>query len=460
MIIKIRKHNEFRNIGIVIVLLFYTLILQFINKSDGPSIILMTGIQIILVFYVSISRLITQKLILDPAVWLPPIFSIVNLTSCFFSFTDQPMFWFEPYRKVFQSEARFYLTLNVIALIGFYLGNIIIIKGKQFDTVNISKIPLSHIRTIIRRLYLLTIILIALSYYGITISGGLDMASQNRGLNQFSGYGGVLYLISVFSTLMYYAVISLGIPSLFIIRKKKYFAIFFILLSIYIFPSIYTGSRSSTIFLIIVFLINYFIFYKNSQKIINFKSIIILIASFCLLIIFFGLVRNVQGGSFSAYLLHFFSEMQLTSGVGMTTVHLFPNTHLYYYGATYASAFFNLLPNILFGGERPFVNPSLVFHELFAPEMTNIGFGFSMFAEAYMNGGAIGVFIFFFLFSLIIGSYFNTPKKTIIGISMLSLLFISIFWFLRGDSTTFIKTIIFVYIIYKVVTYKRFTAKA
>lgn len=454
MIVRLNYNNKLKNIFVVFIIIIYIMFLQFTDKNNGATIILMTFIQIGIVLFISISRLFNQKNVLDPCVWFPPIFTLVNSISCIFAFMDSNMLSFEPYKEIFQRQARFILVLNAVALIAFYLGNIILIKKNKKNNISKQNLPPTHYRTLIFRTFNLILLIILLYYYLIFTSGGLEIIAQNRGVDQFSGYGGLSYLFRILINLLYFSVISFAIPLLFAANKKRYFIIFFVLIGIYLFPSIYVGTRSPTVFFVIVLLLNYFVYHKNPDKLINIKTFLLSILTFAFLIFFFGFIRNIQGESFSVYLLNFFTEIQLSSGVGMMTVHYFPDHHSYYFGGTYISAFFNLIPNILFGGARPFVNPSLVFHELFAPDVTDLGFGFSMFAEAYMNGGAISVFLFFFFFSIFLNYIFLNPQKNIFRMAMISLVFLSTMWFLRGDSTSYVKTIIFGFLLFKFINYR------
>lgn len=79
----------------------------------------------------------------------------------------------------------------------------------------------------------------------------------------------------------------------------------------------------------------------------------------------------------------------------------FPGHVSFYYGQTYFDAVLSLVPSFFFGGKlaRPFISPTFVYKRLFEGGGFNldVGYGFSLVAEAYMNFGWFGPLLIMFI---------------------------------------------------------------
>jgi len=449
---KIRYNNKKNNLTAILLLVLYIMTLQMIDVGNGYSLVIMTFLQLSIAIGFSIKRIFKDKNILDPGFWFTSLFSMVNLSTCFFIYSSFSLSYYEPYRYMFQNQASFYLLINAVALIAIYFGNMFVLsKEKKYIFYNFDISSKPYV-TCIKRFFFVLSLAIILLYYNVLQGPGLEVMAETRGEGQFDNYGNISYFIKMIERLAFLCSVSFLAPLLIAKKNKKKIIIFFILVCIYLFPSIYVGSRNQTIFFFIILIINYYTFSKNAKELISLKSFVTFILSTTILVVFYGSLRNVEGDNLSNFYFQLFKEMSGTANVAMTTIYLFPEKHNYLYGTTYLASILNLIPNIFFGGQRPFTNAALLFHELFRPDMRNHGFGFSMLAEAYMNGGIISVFLFFFLFSLMLTS-FLFKKKMLVDIGMISVVITSTIWFLRSSSTGYLKILVAAFFLYKVITY-------
>lgn len=146
------------------------------------------------------------------------------------------------------------------------------------------------------------------------------------------------------------------------------------------------------------------------------------------------------------------------AGAGAVTAvitDLVPLVIPYQHGGTYISSILNLVPGFLFGSAgRPFFNPSLAFHDAYSPGLSDHGFGFSMTAEAYMNWGVWGALPALLFVGLILGFSYNYLKvrRDSYSIAVYSIVVFESLWYLRADSTAYVKAVLFPIIILKLIS--------
>lgn len=141
--------------------------------------------------------------------------------------------------------------------------------------------------------------------------------------------------------------------------------------------------------------------------------------------------------------------------ITMVITELVPSILPYQYGGTYISAILNLVPGFVFGSAgRPFFNPSLAFHDIYSPGLVDHGFGFSMTAEAYMNWGVWGALPTLFLVGLVLGvSYrYLLARRDSYSIAIYTMVVFESLWYLRADSTTYVKAILLPILVMKLIS--------
>jgi len=106
----------------------------------------------------------------------------------------------------------------------------------------------------------------------------------------------------------------------------------------------------------------------------------------------------------------------------------------------------NLLPGFLFGSNwnRPILPASLMFHRVRFPGVEGQGFGFSVLAEGYMNFGVIGGFLAMIGVGMVLGyAYRRMRTGSYISIALYAILLYQAIWYLRADSTAFVKSVFY-----------------
>jgi len=116
------------------------------------------------------------------------------------------------------------------------------------------------------------------------------------------------------------------------------------------------------------------------------------------------------------------------------------------YGLTYIGAIPNLLPGFFFGTnwDRPILPPSLIFHLAYAPWAEDVGFGFSILAEVYMNWGQWGAFPVMFALGLLLSlAYRRLSTGSYFAIVMYAVILYQFLWYLRSDSLAILKSVLY-----------------
>jgi len=224
----------------------------------------------------------------------------------------------------------------------------------------------------------------------------------------------------------------------------------------YFIVQILIGSRSKVLFPIFgVFLLIYNLRKEKitKKKLIIYLSIILFITTF----ITYGrtgshLYLDEQIKSFSLIIksLNFqnwFNSIFLrpfSSPTGWLTQMI--NYQGFLYGQSYLYSFLNLfLPSIIMPPNERFLSPSLFFKQIFYPHSRNLGLGFSMLAEAYLNFGLFGIPLIMGLSGLILKklytNFFN--KRSYISLVLYTNIVISYIWWLRSDSQPFFKNVFY-----------------
>lgn len=200
-------------------------------------------------------------------------------------------------------------------------------------------------------------------------------------------------------------------------KKKKHVRLSFSIIVLYSLIMFFLGYRSHAVLPLIAY---FWVWHRIINKI---PKSILLSVSFIILFIVFPLIsmtRNLSGAyrlNFDFLFAAFFSidnpmvkilyEMGLSMMTVAHTIDLVPATKSFEMGSSYFYSLLTIIPNI-FGGLHPAAvhgSPSGWITFAVAPKFGEIGggLGFSYLAEAYLNFGWIGGFIFLTCFGYIVG---------------------------------------------------------
>lgn len=184
----------------------------------------------------------------------------------------------------------------------------------------------------------------------------------------------------------------------------------FIIFAITVFILLFCGGRSQAVVLIAVSLL----YYQNHVSAITKKGWILILVFGIFLASLLSVIQHVRGGSRENYIQTIANYESDTNPVFETisemggsmfplarTMDLVPSTENYRYGTTYIYAFSSIIPNLGFWSIHPAAVHANLGNWLMDKDNLGYGPGYSIVAEAYINGGMLG-----FLFMLIMGFYF------------------------------------------------------
>lgn len=220
-----------------------------------------------------------------------------------------------------------------------------------------------------------------------------------------------------------------------ILNKKKLVIINVVFYIIYMFLT----QERDFILLLLVCMVIYNVHVKKIRMFNIILSFITLVLLFSIL--FFVRVLLVGGDTIGVVenLLNQGSNITISSNI-IQYVH---ETD-YKYGYTFFQSFVNLMPSFIY---RLGIPLSDWFVMQFFPH-SNSGYGFSLEAEAYLNGGYFVCILLFFLLTLILRNlYFAMCNKKIVLGSLFCSYFPFLLYAIRGDSLMLIKSTLFSFLI-------------
>ncbi len=217
-------------------------------------------------------------------------------------------------------------------------------------------------------------------------------------------------------------------------KINKNFMLCFIL---YCFYCLYIGERD---FILIVLSIA--IWWMKRKRISIFKfGLIVLVATIYFVFSSLGRGGLFEGGSVAA-LLNQGSNLMVTSNVaswleqGMN----------HWNGRSYFSSIINMFTLGAIKIDEPL---SIWFSSKYSSSVNDGAFGFAMEAEAYLNFGLTGVFLFFAIISMLLSKFYRNHKKGRVLGSLLT--YFSIFYLvyaIRGEALMIFKAFIYCMIIF------------
>jgi oligosaccharide repeat unit polymerase len=391
-----------------------------------------------------------------PLVFYPFVYMLFSLGLALYV----PMFGipqgFETETVLYSRDYSQLVTTLFVGLLGLWIGVWLgdkIARSHKFGSRNVFARRLTRLTIPLRHLALLGMILgSVVLWYQILRRGGIEVLWQQYGKDQFT-YDTTYYLSQLAQ--------FIWIPSflLFTAETLKYSRAgrrLFVSVLPFVLPLVIYGARSVMLVVAVAVALSWHV----RKRPLRISSLLIALIPLLIVLSVVGQVR----GSRSIDYLDISSRGLLgevlgpAAGAGaitLTITALVPLTIPYQYGLTYLSAIFNLVPGFFFGSQgRPFLNPSLVFHDVFSPSLSDHGFGFSMTAEAYMNWGIWGVLPTLIIVGLFLGFSFRYMKARAdsYSIAVYALIVFEAVWFLRADSTVFLKAILIPVLIIKVLS--------
>lgn len=249
-----------------------------------------------------------------------------------------------------------------------------------------------------------TFIAIVIIFYQ---SGRLTLG---KGAFSYGGGGGIYRMAQTLGFFFYSLVVALFLHASNKPTKRNivFFLMSFLIIILY---SIMQFGRQTALFIVLVMVI----LYDARVSRLNFKKILI-ISSFFVLITSWALLRTQSTGvtnlDFST--VSFFDESGVVyksfeslgkalpgQSVFSNTIEIMSYEENFFYGRTYLESVLRvLLPDFLttdlFGP-----TPAFWYKEIYAPNLVGHGFDFSLSAEAYMNFGQAGFFVYFLIGLLI-----------------------------------------------------------
>ena len=300
------------------------------------------------------------------------------------------------------------------------------------------------------------LILGTLLLWYIILSQGIIVWFTEYGVDQFE-YNAMYYLYQIaqfiwFPSFLLYMACNLSKPNLPKLRILAYILSFLLLL-------ILKGDRSALFYVALSVAVQWDLLRRPIQlKWLLLGLVFVAYAA--------GTIASIRGGRLLGYEHEIAMEnsvrniVGISAGVGgvtLATMTLVPSVIPFQNGATLITSIKNLVPGIFFDVRE---NPSLLFHQTYAPLLEDHGFGFSVLAEGYMNWGIWGVIPLMLMVGVILGITYEIARRehTPISVTVYSIIVFQSFWFIRSDSTVYVKSIVYALIViagYKLLTGKK-----
>ena len=443
-----------------ILLIFSIILLLAFVDENGNNLLFISNLLLVFVglyAYVSYRK---RNIVIHPLFWFIPILVIVFLSSIYYIEWASSFGWYKEYRESIKDIMPVYLKVIILGALGGLVADFVFISYRKFNNhyrINENKIVIKHFKYKFYWACMFLILSTALLFLEIYLDGGLMSWVSNLAIDQFN-YSRPAYAIRQINQFLWFPSFSYFVFLLYNQSKRNNYLLHvlsIIFLLVYLGPKLIQGDRSPVFLILIIYGVNYYLSKPQSRL---FKPLGILVSGLVgfVLLVFLGELRKMTSYSFGGSGDHNLSDITSinfmmenlgstflgSNGTLLISIIYFPVEHAYLYGESLLAAMFNLLPSFLFDGTRPFLNPSLLFHDLFASGRTDMGFGLSVLTEGYMNFGLLGSFVFVFLsYSLIIFIYNKNIQGKLNFRVLYPIVIFSSIWFIRGDSTAYIKSV-------------------
>ena len=437
-----------------IFVVFLLLFVFFLSVSSiSPLFVSIVGVIICLVIFTVEKK--TNNNMLNPNIWFTPVFGIVQFTAViFYTIVDEELPWFKNFMVIIDSSLSLFNSAVILGLLGFYLG----FRTKFNFRKNIElKIPQESYFKNYNSLFFWSNVFLFLGFLIMLLEIGLSGSVEIWLYSVYSdshNHTKPTYFWSQLSFIVWTVGFGGAVTSTMFGKVPKTISNYlfsFHFLS-FVLPRIVQGNRHFLFALLIQYFFMYYI--KNPKsKIFKTRNIIITTITLLLSLVLLGVLRaySVGVGVTEAQLDNFWTDSIIillknftySNTTTILTISHFPQSEYFLLGKTYFASILYLLPSFLFSGERLLAH--LYFQNIFFPQEQDIGFGFTLLAEAYMNFGLLGCFLITYLTALFVKYFYNNilVNKNFFNISFYTHLIYQTFWYIRADSNAYSKSLFY-----------------
>lgn len=406
--------------------------------------------ELVLALLISMDAFRRSNSLLHPCVWFPPPLVFFSGGVILYQRIYGTPAWYMSNQILADRDYTALLILILLALAGFW----IIYGLPVLPNANgpLKRRPTSENAAGVRRLAAILLYFTTALLWFVILKNGAFHWLASRGANQYT-YD-AFYYIKQFASLVWFP--AYGAYAAAVIKDSDDRRQLVGHAILFVGPLALRGDRYALVLAIFLVMVPMYHFRLRGQPLVVTRMLIAATGLVTLL----GIIGSVRGSLWRSDatpsaaisidplepLLGFAGG---TGGVIATTLEIFPAKVPFLLGSTLANSAANLIPSAMFGGARPFANPSLMFRRLYRPDIENHGLGFAFLAESYMNFGLIGAAIFSVLVACCCRYYYRRMKQCedATRAAMYAIVIFQTLWFLRGDSTVFLKTVVYSHVL-------------